>query len=106
MTLTQAPPKHRKRRCCEPCGTYDASQLSASIRELAVRAYWLVRAANQSGPVCSALTGLTPRHNLEFELADVYEQVVQLERRLRAQNLDSLAGYVSALRQKVGEHLA
>jgi hypothetical protein len=64
-----------------------------------------VRAANQSGPPFNALTGFTPRDNLELELADVHEQVLHLERRLRAQNLDSLAGYVSALRQKVGEYL-
>jgi hypothetical protein len=80
----------------------DAAHLSATLRELAMRAHQLVRATDGSRT--------TPRSDVsdqEQELTDVHARIVQLERSLDDQDLgDDLASYVSALRQRVEERLA
>jgi hypothetical protein len=40
------------------------------------------------------------------ELIAVHALIVELQRSLRAQRLDGLVNYVSALRERVEEHLA
>jgi hypothetical protein len=80
---------------------HDPAQLSASLRELALRAFQLVRTRDgsssefESGAECC-----------EKELKDVHAQIVQLQRALRAQHMDDLAAYVTALRDRVEECLA
>jgi len=80
---------------------HDPAQLSASLRELALRAFQLVRAKDESvsnfvrGGDCS-----------EQELKDVHGQLIQLQRVLRAQRMDDLAAYVTALRERVEECLS
>ncbi len=87
-------------------GEHDPAKLSASLRELAVRAHHLIR----RGPGSGRGQNLEPTEQLSFEaqqeLAEVHAQIVQLQRRLRAQNLHQLVTYVSALRQQVEERLA
>jgi hypothetical protein len=87
-------------------GEHDAAKLSASLRELAIRAHRLVRGGPGSGWGRNLET--TPELSSETEqaLTEVHAQIVQLQRRLRAQNLHELAAYVTALRQKVEEQLA
>jgi len=80
----------------------DPAHLGATLRELALRAYQLVRATDATrtapGPVAS---------DLEQELTEVHARIVQLERSLNEQDLgDDLTSYVSALRQRVEERLA
>jgi hypothetical protein len=102
MIMRQAQPSLRKppRRdqgSIEP----DPAKLSATLRELAVRAHELVRAvdgfASGAGP---------DSDGLEQELTEVYDQIVQLQQNLRALHLDGLATYVSALRERIKECLA
>ena len=95
MTMTRAQPTLRtlpRREMGTTRTEVDAAQLGDSLRELALEAHRLVRAEN--------------RLEHESELADVHSRIVQLERRLDEQDLYSLASYVSALRQRVEEHLA
>ncbi len=70
----------------------DAARLSATLRELAMRAHQLVRATDSSAQ--------------EQELTEVHGRIVQLERSLDGQALGDLPSYVSALRQRVEERLA
>ncbi len=70
----------------------DPARLSATLRELAMRAHKLVRAADSPAQ--------------ERELTEVHGRIVQLERSLDGQELGDLASYVSALRQRVEERLA
>jgi hypothetical protein len=85
----------------EGTSDHDPAQLSASLRELSLRAFKLVRARDGSaskferGGDC-----------LEKELKDVHGQIVQLQRALRAHYMDDLAAYVTALRERVEESLA
>jgi hypothetical protein len=80
----------------------DAAHLSATLRELAMRAHQLVRATD---PARSA-PGPMPS-DLERELTEVYSRIVQLERSLDEQEVgNGLASYVSALRQRVAERLS
>ena len=74
---------------------FEPSKLGSTLRELAVRAHQLVRALDTSD------------HSAEKakELAEVYAQLVRLQRVLNAHQLDELATYVSALRQRVAECL-
>ena len=46
-----------------------------------------------------------PQVNSKKELAEIYAQIVRLQRSLNAHHLDELATYVSALRQRVAESL-
>jgi hypothetical protein len=70
----------------------DAADLSATLRELAMRAHQLVRTTD------------APKR--EHELTEVLGRIIQLQRSLDQQELGSLATYVSALRQRVEERLA
>jgi hypothetical protein len=94
-TTLRKPPRHD-----HGTGDHDPAQLSASLRELAIRAFRLVRARDRSasefggGVDCS-----------EKALKEVHGQIVQLQRALGAQNMDDLAAYVTALRQRVEECL-
>jgi hypothetical protein len=105
MTLTLAPPDHRKPRCCRQRTPYDPSEIAATIRELAVRAHRLVRAkrAPEGLPRPHFLIALEPSR--EWNLDEVYSRIVQLEADLHANRLGSLAGYVAALRRQVEDHL-
>jgi hypothetical protein len=107
MLLKEAIPTLQRPRRREPAVIEsDPAALSASLRELAVRAHRLVRSADeiQSRPTSDADPGF--RFNLEQELSELRSEIVQLERRLKAQNLGDLAAYVSALRQRVSDSLA
>jgi hypothetical protein len=72
--------------------------MSASLRELALRAHELVRATGEarSGSAASAR---------ESKLIELHAQIVQLERNLGAHRGDDLATYVAALRERVEECL-
>jgi hypothetical protein len=83
----------------------DAAALSASLRELAVRAHRLVRSADEFRLRSTSDADPGYRFNLEQELFELRSEIGQLERRLKAQNLGDLAAYVSALRQQVAESL-
>jgi hypothetical protein len=74
----------------------DPAKLGAALRELSVRAHQLVRAM----ATADARAGESER-----ELAEIYAQIVGLQRSLNAHHLDELATYVSALRQRVAESL-
>jgi hypothetical protein len=76
---------------------HDPAKLSASLRELALRAHGLVRAADASA------TGV---NGSEQELREVLAQIVRLQRNLGSHQLDELTTYVSALRARVQECLA
>jgi hypothetical protein len=106
MILTQAPPDQRKARRCGHVSVYDPSHLATSIRELAVRAHRLVRAADLAGPMPCLRLRFAVASDLDWELTDVHAQIARLERTLRTHGLDALAAYVWALRQKVEEYLA
>jgi hypothetical protein len=69
--------------------------MSATLRELALRAHQLVRASD------------TPDRsgNRDRELENVLAQVIRLERNLGENRLDDLAAYVKALKQRVEERL-
>jgi hypothetical protein len=82
---------------------HDPASLSATLRELAVRAHHAVRATDGSGSSPAAAMG--PASDSDRELSELHAQIVQLQRSLVAQSLDGLAPYVSALRRKVEEHL-
>jgi translation initiation factor 2B subunit (eIF-2B alpha/beta/delta family) len=79
---------------------HDPAQLSASLRELALRAFQLVR--TRDGSTSEFERGA---ESCEKELKDVHEQIVQLQRALRAQHMNDLAVYVTALRERVEECL-
>jgi hypothetical protein len=102
MTMTRAQPTLRtppRRDAGSGNFDLDPAHLGATLRELAMRAHQLVRTTSAApGPVES---------DLEQELTDVLARIVQLERSLTEQDLgDDLVSYVSALRQRVEEHLA
>jgi hypothetical protein len=106
MLLTEAKPTLQRPRRREPVVIEsDPAALSASLRELAVRAHRLVRSADElrSRSTSDADPGF--RFNLEQELFELRSEIVQLERRLNAQNLGGLVAYVGALRQRVAEIL-
>ena len=74
----------------------DPAKLSATLRELALRAHQLVRATDESGPGAE---------RTEEELLEVHAQIVHLQRNLGSHHLDDLATYVAALRESVEERL-
>jgi hypothetical protein len=84
----------------------DPATLSASLRELAVRAHRLVRSVDELRSQSTSDADPGARFNLEQELLELRSEIVQLERRLNAQNLGDLATYVSALRERVADSLA
>jgi hypothetical protein len=80
----------------------DAASLSATLRELAVRAHRAVRAAD----VADSRPGATgPARDSDKELSELHARIVQLEQSLGAQSLARLAPYVSALRRKIEDRL-
>src|SRR6516164_3178335 len=85
---------HRDRESIE----HDPGKLSNQLRELALRAHRLVRALDGS-----ALEIRSGDADSEQTLAEVYAQIILLQRNLRVQHLDDLAAYVSALRARVEE---
>ena len=99
--LTLQRPRRREPALIES----DPATLSASLRELAVKAHRLVRSIDElhAQPASEADPGY--RFNLEQELRELRSEITQLERRLKAQNLSHLAGYVSALRERVADCL-
>ena len=70
----------------------DPSEFGATLRELAFRAYRLVRATDGLGSVPDGL---------ERELTAVRARIVRLQRNLGSHQLGDLARYVSALRKRV-----
>ncbi len=107
MLLKEAQSTHQKLRRREPAGVeHDPAASSTTLRELAVRAHRLVREMDdsRSRPAREIEPGMI--FNLERELIELGSEIIQLERRLRAQNLGGLAGYVLALRQRVEECLS
>jgi hypothetical protein len=75
---------------------FDPAKLSTTLRELALRAHQLVRATDGSGPCADGW---------EEELAEVYIQIVRLQRNLGSHQLADLTAYVDALRERVEECL-
>jgi hypothetical protein len=78
-------------------GDLDPSKLGATLRELALRAHQLVRAADGT----DSIPGETER-----QLEEVHERIVQLQRSLGSHRPGELATYVAALRERVEERLA
>jgi hypothetical protein len=106
MLLKEAQSTHQKLRRREPAGVeHDPAASSATLRELAVRAHRLVREMDdaRSRPANDIDAGMI--FNLERELIELRSEIIQLERRLRAQHLGGLAVYVLALKQRVDECL-
>jgi hypothetical protein len=80
----------------------DPAYLSARLRELALKTYHAVRAPVDLQPGTTSVgPKLVPCSPSRSDWTDLHRQIVQLERALHAQRLDSLASYVAALRQKV-----
>jgi hypothetical protein len=103
MLLKEAQPTVRKPLQRElGSGDNDPAALSASIRELALRAHQLVR----SGEASKRQPGANRSSELEQELTELHARIVQLQRKLPVQKFGDLALYVSALRQRVEERLA
>jgi len=102
MIMRQAQPTLRKPpRRDQGSSEHDPAKLSATLRELALRAHHLVRAVD------GFASGESPDvDDPEQELTEVYDQMVQLQRNLRAHHLDGLANYVSTLRERIKECLA
>jgi hypothetical protein len=75
----------------------DPETLSTTLRELALRAHQLVRTSDGSGP---------GTESSEDELSEVHAQIVRLQRNLGSHELEDLATYVTALRERVEECLA
>jgi len=71
-----------------------------------MRAHRLVGDGAGSGWGQNLETSAELSSEAEQSLTEVHAQIVQLQRRLRAQNLHELVAYVSALRQRVEERLA
>jgi hypothetical protein len=95
-TTLRKPPRHD-----QGSSDHDPAQLSASLRELALRAFQLVRARDGAASKFGSEADCS-----EKELKDVHEQIVQLQRALSAHHMDDLAAYVTALRERVEECLA
>jgi len=107
MILRQAQPTlYKPPRRDQGSGEHDPAKLSAKLRELAVWAHHLVRATDASGSEPRLGADLEIASDREHELIKVHVQIVQLQRNLHAQNLESVATYVSALRRRVEEYLA
>jgi hypothetical protein len=81
----------------------DPASLSATLRDLAIRAHRAVRATRGSGSEGGA--GLDSVADPDRELSELHTQIVQLQWSIRAQSLSGLAPYVAALRRKVEEQL-
>jgi hypothetical protein len=106
MLLKEAQPTIQRLRRREPAGIEsDPAALSASLRELAVRAHRLVRTADLLRSRSRSDADPGDLFNLEQELYELRSEIARLERRLKAQNLVDLAAYVSALRERVAEYL-
>ena len=102
---SQATLRRPQRR--EPTSSeHDAATLSASLRDLAIRAHRLIRGEPGSGWGRTLETTAELSSEAEQALTEVHAQVVQLQRRLRAQNLHELAAFVYALRRRVEDRLA
>jgi hypothetical protein len=94
-TTLRKPPRREQGTC-----DHDPAQLSASLRELAIRAFRLVRARDRSASTLGRGADCS-----EKALKEVHGQIVHLQRALRAQKMDDLAAYVTALLQRVEECL-
>ena len=98
MIMNQAKPTLRKPPLRDQGSSdLDPAKLSTTLRELALRAHQLVRAMDGSGPGADGS---------EEELTEVHAQIVRLQRNLGSHQLDDLATYVAALRERVEECLA
>jgi hypothetical protein len=98
MIMKQAKPPFRKPPLRDQgSDDLDPAKLSTTLRELALRAHQLVRAMDESGPGADSS---------EEELTEVHAQIVRLQRNLGSHQLEDLATYVSALRERVEECLA
>jgi hypothetical protein len=78
---------------------HDPAGLSATLRDLAVRAHHAVRVAEGLATSPGAAEAL--KFDSRQELAELQEQIDQLQRDLHDQSLDGLTPYVAALGQKV-----
>src|SRR5262249_17764642 len=83
----------------------DPAELSASLRELAVRAHRLVRSADELRSRSASEADPGFRFNLEQELFELRSEIAHPDVRLHAESLGGLAAYVAALRQRVAEIL-
>jgi hypothetical protein len=105
MILCQAPVRRRKRHSHLGSREYDPFELATSLRELASRAYRLIRTlselAHESGPDLGHWLDL----DSECELTDLHAEIIDLERDLRAHDARELVRYVRALRQRVEDYL-
>ena len=98
MMMKQAQPALRKPpQRDQGSGDIDPAKLSATLRELALRAHRLVRARDNGDGATS---------DSERELTEVHAQIVCLQQSLGSHQLDDLATYVSALKERVEECLA
>jgi hypothetical protein len=98
MIMNKAKPTFRKPPQRDPGSSdLDPAKLGNTLRELALRAHQLVRATDGSGPGADGS---------EEELTEVHAEIVRLQRNLGSHQLDDLATYVAALRERVEECLA
>ena len=106
MLLKEAQPTSQKLRRPKPAVVErDPASLSATLRTLAVRAHHLVRVMDETRSRPASDIDAGELFNLERELIELHSEIVQLQRRLGAQDLGNLTAYVSALRQRVEEYL-
>ncbi len=98
MIMNKAKPTFRKSPLRDQRSSdLDPSKLGTTLRDLALRAHQLVRATDGSGRGADGS---------EKELTEVLAQIVRLQRNLGSHQLDDLATYVDALRERVEECLA
>jgi hypothetical protein len=106
MLLKEAQPTPQKLRRVKPAVVeHDPASLSATLRMLAVRAHRLVRVMDETRSRPASDLDAGELFNLERELSELDSEIIQLQRRLGAQDLGNLTAYVSALRQRVEEYL-
>jgi hypothetical protein len=77
----------------------DLAGVSATLRELALRAYHAVRAVDASESHPGEIVDRPA--DTRQELTELHAQILQLERILHAHALNDLTCYVTALRQEV-----
>jgi hypothetical protein len=98
ITKHAQPPLRKPPRRDPGSAELDPAKVSATLRDLALRAHQLVRAidGNATGPGAG---------DPEQELTEILAQIVRLQRTLASHQMDGLCTYVAALRERVEECL-
>jgi hypothetical protein len=98
MMMTHAQPSPRKRiRCAQRSSDLDEARLGTTVRELAIRAYRIVRGTDGSASAAN---------DSDREMVETCGQIVRLERNLSSRQLDGLTISNYALTERAEECLA